>query len=86
MTRDEKRSCNNCMYRRVCITRRDCGDMAWICDTYERYINRDTLLELVDEMDKWALTCDHYDRKVSPIEVTRYANCIREALGVSDDY
>ena len=47
-------------------------------------IDRDALLSLADEMDKWALTCDHYDRRVSPLDVTRYARRIREALGVID--
>ena len=45
-------------------------------------VDRDALLGLADEMDKWALTCDHYDRKVSPLDVTKYARRIREALGV----
>ena len=47
-------------------------------------IDRDALLALADKMDKWALTCDHYDRQVSPLDVTKYARRIREALGVSD--
>ena len=51
-------------------------------DTTKR--DRGALLELADEMDKWALTCDHYDRQVSPLDVTKYARRIREALGVSD--
>lgn len=44
--------------------------------------DRDALLALAGEMDKWALTCDHYDRQVSPLDVTRYAHCIRKACGV----
>lgn len=48
-------------------------------------IDRDALLALADEMEAWALTCDHYDRRVAPIEVSRYARRIREALGVNED-
>ena len=44
--------------------------------------DRESLLALADEMDKWALICDHYDRQVSPLDVTKYARRIREALGV----
>lgn len=44
--------------------------------------DRKALLGLADEMDRWALTCDHYDRQVSPLDVTKYARRIREALGV----
>lgn len=47
-----------------------------------RAVDRDALLALADEMDKWALTCDHYDRRVSPLDVTRYARRIRESCGV----
>ena len=46
------------------------------------FIDRDALLALADEMDKWALICDHYDRQVSPLDVAKYARRIREALGV----
>lgn len=45
--------------------------------------DREALLALADEMDKWALTCDHYDRRVSPLDVTRYARRVREALEVA---
>ena len=44
-------------------------------------IDRDALLDLADEMDKWALTCDHYDRQVSPLDVNKYARRIRAACG-----
>ena len=47
-------------------------------------VDRDALLALADEMDKWALICDHYDRQVSPLDVAKYARRIREALGVSE--
>lgn len=43
--------------------------------------DRDALLALADEMEAWALTCDHYDRRMLPIEVARYARRIREACG-----
>lgn len=57
------------------------GDMSHGCrDTVA--CDRDALLALADEMDKWALTCDHYDRRVSPLDVTRYARRIRKACGV----
>ena len=82
MTRDEKRSCNNCMYRRVCRTRRDCGDMAWCCSTYTHYIDRDALLALADEMDEWktwSCTAEHSWSRTM-------ARRIREALGENDDY
>lgn len=58
------------------------GDMSHGCrDTVA--CDRDALLALADEMDKWALTCDHYDRRVSPLDVTRYARRVREALEVA---
>ena len=57
-----------------CDTSQNCRDTV-ACD-------RDALLALADEMDKWALTCDHYDRQVSPLNVTKYARRIREACGV----
>lgn len=57
------------------------GDMSHGCrDTVA--CDRDALLALADEMDKWALTCDHYDRQVSPLDVTKYARHIRKACGV----
>ena len=45
-------------------------------------VDREALLALAEEMDKWAIICDHYDRQVSPLDVTKYARRIREALGV----
>lgn len=45
-------------------------------------VDRDALLALADDMEGLALTCDHYDRRVAPIEVARYAARIRKALGV----
>ena len=57
------------------------GDMSHGCrDTVA--CDREALLALADEMDKWAITCDHYDRQVSPLDVTKYARRIREACGV----
>ena len=44
-------------------------------------VDREALLALADEMDHWALTCDHYDRQVSPLDVTKYARRIRESCG-----
>lgn len=52
-----------------------------LADLIEPSCDRKALLTLADEMDKWALTCDHYDRRVSPLDVTRYARRIREACG-----
>ena len=68
---------------------RDENPSAWtlanlLADLIEPSCDRDALLALADEMDKWALTCDHYDRQVSPLDVTKYARRIREALGVTD--
>lgn len=45
-------------------------------------IDIDALLSLADEMGAWARTCDLYGRRVSPMDVLRYARRIREALGV----
>lgn len=45
--------------------------------------NREALLALADEMDRWALMCDHYDRQVSPSAVSKYASRIRELCGVT---
>lgn len=50
-------------------------------DTGEK-VDRETLLALAGEMEVWALTCDHYDRQVSPLDVAKYARCIRKACGV----
>ena len=49
-------------------------DKAQTCD-------RDALLALADELEKWSLMCDHCDRQVSPLDVTKYARRIREAVG-----
>lgn len=57
------------------------GDTSLSCrDTVA--CDREALLALAEEMDRWALTCDHYDRQVSPLDVARYARRIREACGV----
>lgn len=48
-------------------------------------VDRDALLKLAGEMKAWALTCDHYDRRMLPIEVARYARRIREACGEVDE-
>lgn len=79
MTRDEKRSCNNCMYRRVCRTCRDCGDMAWCCSTYTHYIDREKLLALADELEQET-------GSVCGVCMGKTARRIREALGENDDY
>ena len=55
--------------------------IARLADLVEPSCDREVLLALADEMDKWALTCDHYDRQVSPLDVTKYARRIREACG-----
>lgn len=81
-----ERSCDNCMYRRVCDTPRSCGDMAWVCGTYSHSIDRDALLALADEIERDMATIEHYDMKVRPIAVAKYARRIREALGENNDY
>lgn len=81
----------DCRYFPECQRCNETGD-SWLpcagghdgtrCHGYEPMPDVDALAKLADEMEAWALTCDHYDRRVSPIEVTRYARRIREALGV----
>lgn len=44
--------------------------------------DRDALLKLADEMTMNALTHDHYDMPVTPLELAKYAGRIRKALGV----
>lgn len=91
MTRDEKRSCNNCMYRRVCRTCRDCGDMAWCCSTYTHYIDRDALLALADKVFEDTEEDMSTRGKLIPAFIAGQclrdvARRIREALGENDDY
>lgn len=57
------------------------GDGSEACAEYEPMPDVDALEALADEMEGWALTCDHYDRRVAPIDVARYAARIREACG-----
>lgn len=75
-----------CRYYEMCARRAGSRDLPRSCDARHCWMFRpmpdvDALLALADEMDKWALTCDHYDRQVSPLEVTKYARRIREACG-----
>lgn len=47
-----------------------------------KMVDREALLALADEMDRWAHKCDYVDRNlVSPILVAKYAARIREACG-----
>ena len=77
---------NESLFRGYCLRLADLIDPDCDEGRYEgvhtaRPVDRKKLLALEDEMDKWALTCDHYDRQVSPLDVTKYADRIREALG-----
>lgn len=60
----------------------DCEEGRYSVARTVRPVDRDALLALAEEMDKWALTCDHYDWEVSPMRVVSYARRIREALEV----
>lgn len=44
-------------------------------------VDRGALLSITNEMEQWARTCDLCGRRVSPMDVLRYARRIREALG-----
>lgn len=68
--REVARSCDHCEYRPVCSTRRTCGDVAWCCSTYKKYIDRDALLALADEMT------------VEKGDIWGWSSRIREAIGV----
>lgn len=49
-------------------------------------VNREALIDITNDMERTALTYDHYDWKISPIALVRYANSIRKALGTINDY
>ena len=72
---------NDCRYWPFCSYFKDHGCAVRKCEHYKMMPDRVALLMLADEMEKWALTCDHYDRQVSPLDVTKYARRIREACG-----
>lgn len=44
-------------------------------------IDRDELLSVANEMEDYALTCDHYDMSVKTMSLMRYAERIRKAIG-----
>lgn len=44
-------------------------------------VNREALIDIANDMERTALTYDHYDWKISPIELVKYVNSIRKALG-----
>lgn len=46
-------------------------------------IDVDALLRLSSEMELWAGVCDSDGRRVSPVDVLRYARRVREALEVA---
>ena len=46
-------------------------------------VDVDALLRISSEMELWACVCDSDGRRVSPVDVIRYARRIREALGVA---
>lgn len=75
-----ERSCRDCQYRRVCKNPIRQGEwLAEFCDTYQRYCDRDALLEMADEMDersRWVCVGDAAHAKAC-------ARRIREALGVA---
>lgn len=49
-------------------------------------VNREALIDITNDMERTALTYDHYDWKVSPIALVKYVNSIRKALGAVNDY
>ena len=44
-------------------------------------VNREALIDIANDMERTALTYDHYDWKISPIALVKYVNSIRKALG-----
>ena len=49
-------------------------------------VDREALIDIANDMERTALTYDHYDWKVSPIVLVEYVNSIRKALGAINDY
>lgn len=85
---ESARTCDSCMYCRVCQARRQQGNwIAELCDTYQRRIDRDALLALADEIEfaarEYAISTNDIKYVFASL-LPKYASRIREALGVSE--
>lgn len=91
---ESARTCDSCMYCRVCQARRQQGNwIAELCDTYQRRIDREALLALADICEStgnmYEVLCSEsgdgafYDlfRKISEFD-QKVAIVIRDVLGV----
>lgn len=75
--------CEVCAHRKACKAVLEGAKLSptTICLQFDREVDVDDLRKVANDMEEYALTCDHYDMSVKTISLMHYADRIRKAIG-----